>query len=114
MEPPIASQVRLKAPFDQALEAVIAALKQEGFGVLTRMDAKQALKEKLGEEVRLYVILGACNPPPALRALTTDPRIGVMRPCNVTVEQIEGEVLVSLVNPEMMLTSGLLTDNPTL
>jgi uncharacterized protein (DUF302 family) len=70
---------------------------------LTQIDVEQTLKEKLGEEYRPYVTLGACNPSLAHRAATTDPRVGVMLPCNVTFEQIEGEILVSLAKPEEML-----------
>lgn len=114
MDQPLTFQVRLPAPFDQAMEKVISALKQEGFGVLTRIDVRSTLKEKIGEDFRPYVILGACNPPLAHRALTADASVGVMLPCNVTVEAIEGEILVSLANPEGMLTMGALAENAAL
>ena len=111
MDQPLAYQVRIKNSFDQALESVTDALKAEGFGVLTQIDVKHTLKEKLGEEFRPYRILGACNPPLAHRALSTDSSVGVLLPCNVTIEEIEGEILVSLANPEGMLTMGTLGDN---
>lgn len=114
MDQPLTFQVRLPAPFDQAMEKVISALKQEGFGVLTRIDVRSTLKEKIGEDFRPYVILGACNPPLAHRALTADASVGVMLPCNVTVEAVEGEILVSLANPEGMLTMGMLAENAAL
>lgn len=72
------------------------------------------MKDKLGEEFRPYTILGACNPPLTHRALVTDPTVGVMLPCNVTVEEIDGEILVSLANPEGMLMLGMLKDNPAM
>lgn len=114
MDQPLTFQVRLPAPFDQAMEKVISALKQEGFGVLTRIDVRSTLKEKIAEDFRPYVILGACNPPLAHRALTADASVGVMLPCNVTVEAIEGEILVSLANPEGMLTMGAFAENAAL
>jgi uncharacterized protein (DUF302 family) len=73
---------------------------------------KSTLKEKLGQDFRPYIILGACNPPLAHRALTTDSRVGVMLPCNVTVEQQGEDILVSLANPEGMLTIGTLGEHP--
>jgi uncharacterized protein (DUF302 family) len=103
----IGFEVRIRAPFGEAVERVVAALKQEGFGVLTRIDVRATLKEKLGEEFRPYVILGACNPPLAHRALTQDPVIGLMLPCNVTVEEDEpGLALARIANPEVMLMVG--------
>jgi uncharacterized protein (DUF302 family) len=114
MEQLLAYQVRIQASFDKAVEFVIDALKEEGFGVVTQIDIKSTLKEKLGEEFRPYKILGACNPPLAHRALVTDPAVGVMLPCNITVEEAEGEILVSLVNPEGMLTAGALGSNPAM
>jgi uncharacterized protein (DUF302 family) len=114
MEQLLAYQVRIQASFDKAVEFVIDALKEEGFGVVTQIDIKSTLKEKLGEEFRPYRILGACNPPLAHRALVTDPAVGVMLPCNITVEEAEGEILVSLANPEGMLTAGALGSNPAM
>ena len=112
MEQTIAYQVRIRAPFDEAVTVITDALKSQGFGILTQIDVKSTLKEKLGEDFRPYIILGACNPPLAHRALTTDSRVGVMLPCNVTVEQQGEDILVSLANPEGMLTAGTLGEHP--
>ena len=111
----IGFEVHLDLPYEAALERVIAALKEEGFGVLTRIDMQATMKEKLGEDFRPYVILGACNPPLAHRALSTDPLMGLMLPCNVTVEaDPEGGSLARLVNPETMLATGNLRQNENL
>lgn len=114
MPQPLAFQVKLSGKFEDIVEAVTATLKQEGFGVLTRIDVKATLKEKLGEDFRPYVILGACNPPLAHRALSSEPTVGVMLPCNVTVEQLDDGILVSIANPEAMLTMEPLNQNPVL
>lgn len=102
----LAFKLRMDTDFDTALDEVIEALKQEGFGVLTQIDVRATMKEKLDADFHPYMILGACNPPLAHKALTSDSDIGVMLPCNVTVEQREGEVIVSLANPAAMLTAG--------
>ncbi len=108
-------EVHMDAPFDESLEKVIAALKTEGFGVLTRIDVHKTLKEKLGEDFRPYVILGACNPPLAHRALSTDPVVGLMLPCNVTVEEDpQGGSLTRIANPEIMMQIGNLQENETI
>lgn len=110
----IAFQARLELPYEQAVERVTSALKEQGFGVLTQIDVQATLKEKLNQDFRPYVILGACNPPLAHRALQADPTVGVMLPCNVTVEQVGSGALVSIANPEMMLSAGHLADDPQL
>ena len=108
-------EVRLELPYEMAMEKVTAALKVEGFGVLTRIDVQATFKEKLGKDFRPYAILGACNPPLAHRALSTDSQAGLMLPCNVTVEAAEnGGALVRIANPEMMITVGGLEGNETL
>ena len=105
----ISFQVTLKEDYPQAVEIVTEALKAEGFGVLTSIDVKGTLKKKLDTDFRDYAILGACNPPLAHKALQAEPLIGLMLPCNVTVEAVEGGTRVNLVNPKTMLLS-----NPTL
>jgi len=111
----IGFEVHLDSPYEEAVEKVVAALKAEGFGVLTRIDVKATLKEKLGEDFRPYVILGACNPPLAHRALSTEGVVGLMLPCNVTVEaDPQGGSLARIANPEMMMRVGALEGNPTL
>lgn len=115
MSQEIGFEVKLNLPYEEAVEKVVAALKVQGFGVLTQIDVRATLKEKLGEDFRPYVILGACNPPLAHRALSQDAVVGLMLPCNVTVEQDPtGGSIARIANPEMMLTVGTLQDNPAL
>ena len=98
--------VELPLSFDAALPRVRDALKQEGFGVLTEIDLQAAFRDKLGREFRPYVILGACNPPLAFNAISTDPSIGLLLPCNVTVEWLaNGRTGVRLTDPEALLGS---------
>lgn len=111
----IGFEVHIAQNYDSALERVIAALKEEGFGVLTRIDVKATFKEKLDVDFRPYTILGACNPSLAHRALSQDAISGLMLPCNVTVEEDpQGESIVRLANPEAMLTVGELESDPIL
>lgn len=96
--------VELDSDFETALENVTAELKKEGFGVLTEIDVKATLKKKIDVDFRPYTILGACNPPLAHKALSTAPEVGLLLPCNVTVEELEnGHIKVSLIDPELML-----------
>ena len=105
--------VELETSHPQAVDQVTAALKQEGFGVLTRIDIHRALKEKLDVEFRPYTILGACNPPLAHRALSASPEVGLLLPCNVTIEEAQpGLAIVRLVNPLAMMKTGAIDDNP--
>lgn len=99
-----------KLGFDDAVTKVEEALKEQGFGVLTEINAQKVLKEKLGLERRPYKILGACNPNFAHRALDMEPEIGVLLPCNVLVyEKENGDVMVSAMDPEAALS---LVGNP--
>jgi uncharacterized protein (DUF302 family) len=97
----------LKTPlsYEEALAGVTAALKTEGFGILTEIDVQATLKQKLGAEVAPYKILGACNPPLAHRALSDEPEIGLLLPCNVIVYvDAAGRTTVSAINPEAQFT----------
>lgn len=103
----LAFVVQLPVPYDEALEKVTAALKTEGFGILTRIDVRVTLKEKIGAEFRPYAILGACNPPLAHRALARDARAGLMLPCTVTVESSgERSSVVRIADPDVFLRVG--------
>jgi uncharacterized protein (DUF302 family) len=115
MTNPLGYEVTLAQPYEQAIETVIAALKTEGFGVLTRIDVRATLKEKLGADFRPYIILGACNPPLAQRALELAPELGLMLPCNVTVEETDARhSLVRIANPGTMLAAAGKPDNADL
>lgn len=89
----------LDVPFDEAVERTVAALKEHGFGVLTRIDVKSTLKEKIGAEFRPYIILGACNPRMAHQALQAEDKIGTMLPCNVIVQEQGRKSEVAAVDP---------------
>jgi len=111
----MAFEVTLDEPFAESVDRVIAALKEEGFGVLTRIDVHDALKQKIGVDFRHYSILGACNPPLAHKALSHRPEVGLMLPCNVVVEDAgEGRTLVRIADPEMMMQAGELSGDPVL
>lgn len=110
----MAYEVTIDSPYEQTLPRVIEALKEEGFGVLTRIDVHDAFKEKLGVDFRQYCILGACNPPLAHRALSNRPDAGLMLPCNVVVEAVDGRTLVRIVDPAAMMQAGGLAGDPVL
>ena len=111
----IGFEVRLAHTYEAALEKTKAALIAEGFGVLTSIDVKATLKEKLDVEFRPYTILGACNPSLAHRALSQDAVVGLLLPCNVTVEaEDDSSSIVRIANPEVIFTIGSLESNPEL
>lgn len=110
----MAYEVTMREAYAEALPRVIEALKQEGFGVLTRIDVHDAFKEKLGADFRQYSILGACNPPLAFKALSNRPDAGLMLPCNVIVEESGEGTLVRIVDPAAMMQAGGLAGDPVL
>jgi uncharacterized protein (DUF302 family) len=101
----------LGASYEDAIAKVTEELKIEGFGVLTEIDVKATMKTKLDVDFRKYVILGACNPSLAHKALTLEPHLGLLLPCNVIVYEDEGGTTVSIVDPAQMLS---IANNPAL
>ncbi|MBF4478794.1 Uncharacterized conserved protein, DUF302 family [Rhodococcus rhodochrous J3] len=102
----LALTATLRTSFDDAVERTRKALSEQGFGVLTEIDMKATLKAKLGENMEDYVILGACNPPLAHRAVTVDRQIGLLLPCNVVVRtdpEDPDTVVIDAMNPQMMV-----------
>ncbi len=104
--------VTLDCTFDEAVDKATAALKEKGLGVLSTINVQNAMKEKLGEDIKPYMILGACSPKHALRAIGAENKIGVMLPCNVLVQENDaGKIDVSIVDP---IASMAAIDNPEL
>ncbi|MEU7025073.1 DUF302 domain-containing protein [Streptomyces sp. NPDC046275] len=105
--------VTLDLPFAEAVDRVRAALAEQGFGILTEIDVQATLKTKIGAEMEDYLILGACNPPLAHRALEADRHIGLLLPCNVVVRAAEepGRTVVEAMDPQLMVS---VTDRPEL
>jgi len=102
----------ISSDFDDAVIRVTEKLKTEGFGVLTEIDVKETLKKKIDVNFRKYKILGACNPPNAYKALSYEPNIGLLLPCNIVVQESNnGEIEVSAVNPKVSMQS---VNNPDL
>ncbi len=101
-----------RGPFDQAVARTREALKAEGFGVITEIDVQRTVKEKLGEQTRPYLILGACNPKMAHRAISAEPEVGLLMPCNVCLwENQDGSVTVAAVDVRALFQ---LVQNPSL
>ncbi|MET8506527.1 DUF302 domain-containing protein [Streptomyces sp. NPDC004787] len=98
--------VTLDLPFAEAVDRVRAALAEQGFGILTEIDVRATLKTKIGAEMEDYLILGACNPPLAHRALEADRHIGLLLPCNVVVRAAEepGQTVVEAMDPQLMVS----------
>ncbi|GER85175.1 MAG: DUF302 domain-containing protein [Thermogemmatispora sp.] len=103
--------ITLALPYEQAIERIKEALKAEGFGVLTEIDVRRTLRDKLGLETAPYVILGACNPHLAHRALELEPEIGLLLPCNVVVRAVADGSRVEIADPQAMLA---VSGNPQL
>ena len=102
----IALSTKLHSSFNDAVQRTREALAQQGFGVLTEIDMKATLKAKLGEDMENYMILGACNPPLAHRAVNVDRQIGLLLPCNVVVRadpDDEGTQIVDAMNPQLLV-----------
>jgi len=97
-------------PYEQAIEKVTAELKKEGFGVLTSIDVKETLKQKINVDFKKYAILGACNPPIAHKALLEEEELGLLLPCNVIVYEKDGKTRVSIFDP-MVMTWIMENDN---
>jgi uncharacterized protein (DUF302 family) len=91
-------------PYERAVARTKDALKEEGFGVLSEIDIKEKLKEKLNVDFKRYMILGACNPPLAYKALQAEPEIGLLLPCNVIVYELDGKSsMVAAIDPNSMV-----------
>jgi uncharacterized protein (DUF302 family) len=112
MNEELSFEVRLRYSYEQSLARVLDELKKEGFAVLTRIDVHKVFKEKLGRDFRQYSILGACNPQLAYRALTRHADVGLLLPCNITVEaDPEGGSMVRIANPDVLIgTAGFVSD----
>jgi len=107
--------VQMKCAMEEVVDKVTKALKSEGFGILTQIDVRETFKKRIEADFRSYIILGACNPQLAYSALSADGNVGVMLPCNVTVEEdIQGGTLIRLLNPAMIRQFVDQPDHPEL
>jgi uncharacterized protein (DUF302 family) len=93
----------LDIPYETVIELAREALKKEGFGVLTEIDVQAKMKEKLGIDMSKYIILGACNPPNAYKAILAEENIGLMLPCNVIVYEKGGKTVLSIIRPTIAM-----------
>ena len=93
----------LNIPYETVIALVRDSLKKEGFGVLTEIDVKGKMKEKLGINMNKYIILGACNPPTAYKAILTEENIGLMLPCNVIVYEKGDKTVLSVIRPSVAM-----------
>ena len=94
--------IRMAVPFPEAVRRVREALAAQGFGVLTEIDVRATLHEKLGEDMEDYLILGACNPRLAHQALAADRKVGLLLPCNVVIRSGHGETIIEALDPQIM------------
>jgi uncharacterized protein (DUF302 family) len=102
---------KVAGPFTETVAKVRDALREQGFGVLTEIDVRATMQDKLGAEMEDYIILGACNPPLAHRALAADRSIGLLLPCNVVVRAGQGQTVVEAMDPRVMIQ---VADEPAL
>lgn len=105
------SSIAVRRPFDDVVTALRAALADQGFGVLTEVDMQATMKAKVGADLEPYLILGACNPPLALRALHIDSSLGLLLPCNVVARQVGDATIVEAIDPQTMVS---VSANPAL
>lgn len=96
--------IKLKGALDEVKANIVEALKIQGFGILTEIDVQKTLKQKIGVDFKPYLILGACNPHLAHKALAADESVGLLLPCNVVLKQEGDEVEVSILDPEAMFS----------
>jgi uncharacterized protein (DUF302 family) len=105
--------IRVRAPFDTVVAWVVESLREHGFGVLTSIDVRETLRVKLDQRIEPFVILGACNPALASRALAIDRRVGLLLPCNVVVRAEDGRVVVEAMQPQQLVdVTGLVQLEP--
>ena len=97
------STKKIKASFEEAITKVTNELKKEGFGILTQIDVAEKFKEKLGIDFEKYIILGACNPPSAHKAILVEENIGLMLPCNVVIYERQNKTVVSIIKPKVAM-----------